>query len=66
MTKKLSQMSDDELQGLVNISRLIGNDPRDVLVEMGRRVAREVFLKARAERAAQASTRSRVVTASNP
>lgn len=53
MTKKLSQMSDDELQGLVNISRLIGNDPRDVLVEMGRRVAREVFLKARAERAAR-------------
>lgn len=52
MSKKLSEMSDEELQGLVRITRLIGNDPSDVLIEMGRRVAREVFIKARAQRAA--------------
>ena len=53
MPKKLSQMTDEELQGLVRIANLIGNDPTDVLIEMGRRVAKEIFIKARAERAAK-------------
>jgi hypothetical protein len=52
MPKKLSEMTDEELQGLVRIANLIGNDPSAVLVEMGRRVAKQVFIEARAKRAA--------------
>ena len=53
MPKKLSQMTDEELQGLVAIAGILGNDPTDVLFELGRRKAKEIFTKARAERAAK-------------
>jgi hypothetical protein len=51
-SKKLSQMTDEELQGLVAIAGILGNDPTDVLIELGRRKAKEIFIKARADRAA--------------
>ena len=48
-TKPLTSCSDDELQGLVRISRLIGNDPTPVFAEMGERVASECTARKQAE-----------------